>query len=636
MPGGRPKGSVNRKRLEDSNSQRKLTPSPTGLSTSRSNRTRDDSESDTVQDFASEVNQSVDRLRRTLLREINTLQDDFNKAILDLRHTIDELTTEIATLKQKCAALDQKVVKLEEASKLHDQQINKQERFSRRSNVRIVGVDSSEGENCLQIAAQIFEEAGVPQCKIERAHRDGKFVEGRNRHILVKCTFFQDKISILRNARNALQSKPYFIIDDLTQVDLREKRKWSNKVQDLFRNGTRLHFSGGSWRDTSAGDFNFVFNLSLDKQGGDSRTNFKARDECLQAMFEFDLIDVWRERNPLTKAFSWHSNIADIHCRLDFFLITRSLGPKVKVCDFQPPIQSDHSLVTLGLQLSDEPRGKGFWKFNNSLLADKNYVDTINELIDSEIINTVHLNPSSRWDFIKYKIRAYTIGYSKRKAQFLRKRENDILLTISTLERQLIDSRPNSQETSRKLNNAKNDLNLLYKHKLEGIIVRSRARWVESGEKNSRYFLNLERRNKVNNTINKLNTGTGYITKNDDILAELRNFYSKLYSSRYCNCYDIFSFIPPFMSDDFNFEMCEGQLTIDECHSSLCSMPNGKTPGSDGFSTDFYKFFWSRISQLVVNSLNYAYENHSLSNEQCRGVITVLCKPNKDPFFNQL
>ncbi|KAJ8020282.1 LINE-1 retrotransposable element ORF1 protein [Holothuria leucospilota] len=244
MPGGRPKGSVNRKRQEDSNSQRKLTSNLIGLSTSRSNRTRDDSESDTEQD-------------RTLLREINTLQDNCNKAILDLRHTIDELTTENATLKQKCTVLDQKVVKLEEASKLHDQQINKQERFSRRNNVRIVGVDSSEGENCLQIAAQIFEEAGVSQYKIERAHRDGKFVEGRNRHILVKCSFFQDKILILRNARNALQSKPYFIIDDLTQVDLREKRKWSNKVQDLFRNGTRLHFSGGSWRDTSGRPFKF-------------------------------------------------------------------------------------------------------------------------------------------------------------------------------------------------------------------------------------------------------------------------------------------------------------------------------------------------------------------------------------------
>ena len=31
----------------------------------------------------------------------------------------------------------------------------------------------------------------------------------------------------------------------------------------------------------------------------------------------------------------------------------------------------------------------------------------------------------------------------------------------------------------------------MYEEEVEGIIVRSRARWYEHGEKNSRYFLNL-------------------------------------------------------------------------------------------------------------------------------------------------
>lgn len=77
------------------------------------------------------------------------------------------------------------------------------------------------------------------------------------------------------------------------------------------------------------GDFNFVFNLSIDKQGGQPRTNFNSREECLLGMSEHNLIDIWRERNPLTKAYSWHSPSADILCRLDFFLISRSLINKV-------------------------------------------------------------------------------------------------------------------------------------------------------------------------------------------------------------------------------------------------------------------------------------------------------------------
>ena len=72
------------------------------------------------------------------------------------------------------------------------------------------------------------------------------------------------------------------------------------------------------------GDFNFVFNLDRDTSGGNRYTNFNARDWCIEIMPGFDLVDVWREKNP--KHFTWTSNITrDIHCRLDVFLISRNL-----------------------------------------------------------------------------------------------------------------------------------------------------------------------------------------------------------------------------------------------------------------------------------------------------------------------
>ena len=40
--------------------------------------------------------------------------------------------------------------------------------------------------------------------------------------------------------------------------------------------------------------------------------------------------------------------------------------------------------------------------------------------------------------------------------------------------------------------------------KVGGIILRARARWHEHGEKNSKYFLNLEKRNHVKKHVRKL------------------------------------------------------------------------------------------------------------------------------------
>ena len=60
-------------------------------------------------------------------------------------------------------------------------------------------------------------------------------------------------------------------------------------------------------------------------------------------------------------------------------------------------------------------------------------------------------------------------------------------------------------------------------------------------------------------------------------------------------------------------------------------MDLNKSPGSDGLTTNFYKFVWDSISPLVVASFNYGFEIGNFPPGQCRGVINVIPKPSKDP-----
>ena len=48
-----------------------------------------------------------------------------------------------------------------------------------------------------------------------------------------------------------------------------------------------------------------------------------------------------------------------------------------------------------------------------------------------------------------------------------------------------------------RLNAAKERLEPFYEEKVKGIIIRARARWHEHGERSTKYFLNLEKRNHV-------------------------------------------------------------------------------------------------------------------------------------------
>ena len=41
---------------------------------------------------------------------------------------------------------------------------------------------------------------------------------------------------------------------------------------------------------------------------------------------------------------------------------------------------------------------------------------------------------------------------------------------------------------------------------------------------------------------------------------------------------------------------CEGEIKESEAKIVLKNMKNNKTPGTDGFPVEFYKFFWNDIS----------------------------------------
>ena len=63
-------------------------------------------------------------------------------------------------------------------------------------------------------------------------------------------------------------------------------------------------------------------------------------------------------------------------------------------------------------------------------------------------------------------------------------------------------------------------------------MVRSRARWCEQGERNSKYFYHLKRRNHSTKYITELRLpNKTTITEPQEILNEEYRFYKELYSS---------------------------------------------------------------------------------------------------------
>ena len=74
----------------------------------------------------------------------------------------------------------------------------------------------------------------------------------------------------------------------------------------------------------------------------------------------------WRRLNPTKKQE-----------RLDYVLVSDSIFSFVTDSDIVPGYKTDHSDIILKLQLQDLERGRNYWKFNNTLLKDKKYIEGV-------------------------------------------------------------------------------------------------------------------------------------------------------------------------------------------------------------------------------------------------------------------
>ena len=164
-------------------------------------------------------------------------------------------------------------------------------------------------------------------------------------------------------------------------------------------------------------------------------------------------------------------------------------------------------------------------------------------------------------------------------------------------------------------------------------MLRSRCRYEDLGEKPTKYFLNLESRNYQEKVINNLIDENGEeIYTTQDILETQKKYYKNLYDEKIqIDETPICELIGENENKLNNEEVqsLEGELTYEELTLALKNMKNSKSPGNDGFTAEFFKFFWVDLGKYILRSINYAYRNGLLSVTQKQGIITCLPKPNK-------
>ena len=388
-----------------------------------------------------------------------------------------------------------------------------------------------------------------------------------------------------------------------------------------------------------AGDFNAVMDNTLDlsrSAKGEDRVHANKKVQLLlnALVTDCNLSDIFRTLNPDKRVFSHVNKKSLTQSRLDFFLIDRSLQT-ISECRYEHGINSDHSYVALTIKGEQIVRGRGYWKFNNSFLEDKEYVVQIKQII-RETHGSSYDSYRGLWDVIKFKTKNFSSRYGAKKKKEKNFEKNRLEGEISTIKETINKTHciTATENLYQELFNAEHLLNELLNKEMEGIIIRAKLQWVEQGEKSTRYFMGLEKSNQGKKSLIDIINDEGIPLRSQErIQKHTVKFYQTLFTSRSPRQADIDTYldntnmntIPEDLSNQLEQEISLGELDV-----AVKGFKNNKSPGSDGLTAEFYTYFWGDIRDIIHNVFTEGIEEGSLSPSQRTGVITLLPKGEKD------
>jgi exonuclease III len=389
------------------------------------------------------------------------------------------------------------------------------------------------------------------------------------------------------------------------------------------------------------GDFNMVLNPTLDRYKCKDTTPTKPEMNLIKLISNHNLSDIWRTRNPTTIKYTWRRDRPSLQqSRIDLIFVSNAYQYNIDSTNIETGYESDHCIVKIILKdVTRQQRGNGYWKFNTGLLGDQSYIALIENLLEKlEGENNKDECPRLTWDTLKMILRRETISYSKRKAKHRRKERKKLVKDLEELEEKITDP------------HVSQDILDLYKSKMEewkqfereatrGAILRSKSQWVEQGEKSSKFFLNLEKHNQELKAITKLQYGADNFDHPDDILSHILDFYKNLYapvaneseSDKTIYNDNLLNFQSDKKISTEDSDYLDGVITERELYEAVMSMPNDKSPGTDGLSAEFYKRFWKHLKKPLIKCFRTVYEKEELSIDQKTGIISLIPKAEKDP-----
>ena len=134
-------------------------------------------------------------------------------------------------------------------------------------------------------------------------------------------------------------------------------------------------------------------------------------------------------------------------------------------------------------------------------------MDRVSQISPMDLQFTI--NDQLLFEMILLKIREMTLFYASQKKKMKDSREKFIIERLDSLSEKIEDSLADTEILRTEFQSLSDELETIRAEYMQGLLTRTRAKWIEEGEKPSRYFCSLEKRNYIEKNITKITTDSG-------------------------------------------------------------------------------------------------------------------------------
>ena len=390
------------------------------------------------------------------------------------------------------------------------------------------------------------------------------------------------------------------------------------------------------------GDFNMVLNNMIDIISGHPHPLREV--SCFKKFVEkYNLVDSFRYKFPNKKEYSWSqlrqttNGSTFIARRLDYILISQGLCPFINNIQMIPFTGTDHKGVFLELKLISNQRGPGYWRFNDLLLENRDFISDMTDFIVSYLNNLKSekiFNHRLIWDLLKTGIRDRCLSFVRNRK--IEEWVDDLDLQIKDVSDKIAYN-PTNNELLHKLNTLTSRKEIKELAQARYLIKKTKLKYIEQGEQPTKYFFNLEKARHAKQDIHEIyDENNVLLTTPPQILNRLTLFYKDLMNEPKelaIPFLDHDTFLEDFLQD-INYPTIDNveknnldqPFIKDDLLSGFKQLNKDSSPGLDGISPSFYLAFWDFLKEPFFKCVTEAFNEQCLSTSQQRSVITLLPK----------